>query len=545
MDKHTPTTIWKEYERGKSYNLSESVNLYERVKQNEDFFTGNQWKGINAPDLDKPVLNFLKRVVTYFISMIVSDDVTASISPFIKDDNTSFAAQVLTQEIERIIERAKVKALNRDLLRNAVVDGDGCFYLYFDTSIPGNGPTPGEIAVQMVDNTNIYFGNPVIWEVQEQPYLLIVRSQQLDTVRRRAKELGLDPELIRPDNEDDLLDGGEAREDLTTTIVRLWKENGTVRFMETTQDLVLRDETDTGYRLYPVAYMSWEKIKNSYHGQAAITGLIPNQIAVNKLWAMAIMHQRNLAFPKIIYDQSKIHKWTNRAGEAIGTVGDPNNSVASAFRAPDMSNQVVEIVEKTITLTRDFMGASDAALGNVKPDNTSAIIAVQKASSAPLELQRLAFYQFIEDYIRIFLELIRVHYGVRQIGYTDEDGNETALYFDFSQLDYNAMQLKVDVGSSAYWSEVMQIQTLDNLFQNGIITDAVTYLEGIPDAYVKNKNKIIAQLKEKQNAMGMQQGGGEVNGGTAMSALPQPLNDPLLAAGGGGGPEPGYPNNGV
>ena len=210
-----------------------------------------------------------------------------------------------------------------------------------------------------------------------------------------------------------------------------------------------------------------------------------------------------------------------------------------------MSNQVVEIVEKTITLTRDFMGASDAALGNVKPDNTSAIIAVQKASSAPLELQRLAFYQFIEDYIRIFLELIRVHYGVRQIGYTDEDGNETALYFVFSQLDYNAMQLKVDVGSSAYWSEVMQIQTLDNLFQNGIITDAVTYLEGIPDAYVKNKNKIIAQLKEKQNAMSMQQGGGDVNGGTAMSALPQPLNDPLLAAGGGGGPEPGYPNNGV
>ena len=298
MDKHTPTTIWKEYERGKSYNLSESVNLYERVKQNEDFFIGNQWKGINAPDLDKPVLNFLKRVVTYFISMIVSDDVTASISPFIKDDNTSFAAQVLTQEIERIIERAKVKALNRDLLRNAVVDGDGCFYLYFDTSIPGNGPTPGEIAVQMVDNTNIYFGNPVLWEVQEQPYLLIVRSQQLDTVRRRAEELGLDPELIKPDNEDDLLDGGETREDLTTTIVRLWKENGTVRFMETTQDLVLRDETDTGYRLYPVAYMSWEQIKNSYHGQAAITGLIPNQIAVNKLWAMAICTSATLLSPR-------------------------------------------------------------------------------------------------------------------------------------------------------------------------------------------------------------------------------------------------------
>ncbi|MFQ7004766.1 MAG: hypothetical protein ACLRRT_14530 [Ruthenibacterium lactatiformans] len=44
-----------------------------------------------------------------------------------------------------------------------------------------------------------------------------------------------------------------------------------------------------------------------------------------------------------------------------------------------------------IEYTRDTMGASDAALGNVTPDNTSAIIAVQKATSMPLELQRQDF----------------------------------------------------------------------------------------------------------------------------------------------------------
>ena len=31
--------------------------------------------------------------------------------------------------------------------------------------------------------------------------------------------------------------------------------------------------------------------------------------------------------------------------------------------------------------TKEFSGATDAALGSVRPDNTSAIIALQKASS--------------------------------------------------------------------------------------------------------------------------------------------------------------------
>lgn len=44
----------------------------------------------------------------------------------------------------------------------------------------------------------------------------------------------------------------------------------------------------------------------------------------------------------------------------------------------------------------------------------------------------------------------------------------------------------------------MQVQTTDNLFANGIITDAVTYLESIPDGYVKNKQEIIRKIKEKQ-----------------------------------------------
>ena len=47
--------IWREYSDGVDYN--ESIGLYETVRKNENFFIGNQWEGVNAPDLEKPVLN--------------------------------------------------------------------------------------------------------------------------------------------------------------------------------------------------------------------------------------------------------------------------------------------------------------------------------------------------------------------------------------------------------------------------------------------------------------------------------------------------------
>ena len=41
---------------------------------------------------------------------------------------------------------------------------------------------------------------------------------------------------------------------------------------------------------------------------------------------------------------------------------------------------------------------------------------------------------------------------------------------------------------------------MDNLFEKGIITDPVTYLEAIPDKYIPNKQKIIDDIKAQQEA---------------------------------------------
>lgn len=497
----TPQEIFSEYERAQSYNTS--LDLYENVQKNENFYIGKQWEGVIAPDLEKPVLNFLKRVVTYFVSMIVTDDVAVSATPFEETPENTQSLKLLTAEVERVIEETKAKALGRRILRDGAVDGDGCFYFWFDPNAETGQEAKGKIRLEAVDNTKILFGNPHIKEIQEQPFLIVVRREMVDSVRERAKKAKIpEADSIQADSDSSYY-GEENNPDagLVTVLSRFWKENRSVHYCECTRECLLTPDTDTGYRLYPAAWFNWEEVKNSYHGQAAITGLIPNQIFVNKLWAMAMEHQKKMAFPRIFYNRNMVPEWTNRIGQAIGVSGDPSQAFATSFKAGDMSSQVLELVDRTISYTKEFMGASDASLGNVKADNTSAIIALQKSSSAPLELQRLAFYQFVEDYVRIIIDIIRAKYGLRLVLFEDDTGNKSLIPFDFSTVPYEAMDLNIDVGSSAYWSELMQIQTLDNLFGKGIISDAVTYLEGIPDSYIRNKNKIIEKLKAQQQMM--------------------------------------------
>ena len=85
--KKEPKDVWREYERGVSYN--QNINLYETVKRKSDFYNDKQWGDLNAPDIDKPVFNFLKPVVNYYIAQIISDDTI----PFIMRPNLSVVKQ--------------------------------------------------------------------------------------------------------------------------------------------------------------------------------------------------------------------------------------------------------------------------------------------------------------------------------------------------------------------------------------------------------------------------------------------------------------------
>ena len=125
--------------------------------------------------------------------------------------------------------------------------------------------------------------------------------------------------------------------------------------------------------------------------------------------------------------------------------GNPNEAIAPRFKAPDISSQVLALLKQMMNDTAELMGASEAALGTVKPDNTSAIVAVQNATAAPLELTKMEFYRFTEDWARIFLDLMGAHYGIRTLVVADEPGETPYRQsFDFSQLAGQDLRLQVE-----------------------------------------------------------------------------------------------------
>jgi len=507
MNGKQPSEVWSEYQSGVDYNTS--IDLYETVKVNENMYLGKQWEGVNAPDLPKPVLNIMKPTVAYKTAMIVSDDVAVSFTAHNSAPYTDAMAKLLSKQVERVIEQSKVKTMHRDLIRNSAVDGDCCVYLWFDPDVETGQDAKGDIKAEIIENINVLFGNPYITDVQRQPHIIIAQRRTVQEAKKEAKDNGTEGwDTITPDEDTNQMEQGDSK--LCTVLVKLWKENGTVWAQKSTEKVIVQEAKDTGYKLYPLAWMPWEKVKSCYHGQAVITGLVPNQISINRLFAMTIRSVELNAFPKIVYDSTRIAKWTNKVGEAIGVNGMVNDAIAQPLRGGDVSAQVMQIIDSTISMTKDLMGASDAALGNVKPDNTSAIIAVQQAAAVPLELQKRAFYQFVEDYVRVMIEIMSVDYGIRVVNVDEELMQSLApagygmpimtMPVDFSQLGDVNYELNIDAGASTFWSELTQVQTLDALYSKQIITDAVSYLEAIPDHYIKNKNKLIEQIKTQQAA---------------------------------------------
>ncbi|MDO5603364.1 MAG: hypothetical protein Q4G07_11425 [Oscillospiraceae bacterium] len=488
----------EEYAEGRSYN--EGIGLYETVKRNENFYVGRQWEGVQAPSLPKPVLNILKRVVSYFISMLVSDDIAAKAERIDGDETPEekMLLEAVNREFEAIFENEELKTKNRYALRDAAVDGDCCLYCWFDPEEDTGDLTKGVIRAELLDNTNVYFGNRSASEVERQPYILLARRELLSEVRRRAKAAGMDPDDIAADS-DGQEDGDNAAR--VTVLRRLWKENGTVHAAEAAGGVLLKKDTDLGYSRYPLVWMNWEQVKNCYHGQSCMTPVIPNQIDINRLFAMCLKQVKDGAFPKLVYDKRMFPDgWNNEVGRAVGAYGDVNAAVTRATGVTEMSGQALEMIRLLIQYTKETMGASDAALGDIKADNTSAIIAVQKASAMPLELQKLEYYRFVENTMRVLLDMMSVNYGQRltDAGTGGEDAAPARVPVDFDRLREMRLRLRVDVGESAYWSELAMQTTMDNLFTKGIVDDVELYLDSVPRSLLPNKERLLEEIRRKK-----------------------------------------------
>jgi hypothetical protein len=275
----------------------------------------------------------------------------------------------------------------------------------------------------------------------------------------------------------------------------------TVKGLQTCKSVVIRKEWDLGVRLYPIASFMWQRRKNCAYGDSEITNLIPNQIAINRMLTASVWAVMMMGIPMTVVNGDVVHdEITNDPGQVLRVYGSAEE-VQSAVRyvnPPQFSPKFDENIQSLISNTLAQSGANDAALGDMRPENTSAIIAVREAATMPMQMVQNRFYSFVEDVARIWAEFWIAKYGKRQLKIEDEDG-VWYMPFDGDEYRETVVTAKIDVGAAGLWSESQAIATLDNLLAAQVITP-LQYLQRLPGGIVPNVQGLIREMQEAQNA---------------------------------------------
>lgn len=533
---YNPQQIFEEYRKGVVFKSSIGTKgLYEQSRVNERFFVGDQWYGSKCGN-DRPLVrhNIIKRIGDYKMSAILSNRIDINYSAegvpntlnviknvksarkslsqnpisFVgeRDDNeVSLMMSALNDYQKVTAERVNFDSLAEQALREAYISGTAVVYTYWNPNIStglyaDDGRTTaikGDIECETLSIENVYFGDPYIADIQQQPFIIIATRSDIDSVKREAVLYGQNHEVehIKPDNFSD-----ENKK--VTVLTRLWKEwdefgNYRIFAKKVTDGAVIREKWDIGVRLYPLAQFCWERRKNSAYGDSEITYLIPNQIAINRMITSGVWSTMSTGMPAMVVNGDVVAgEITNDPGQIIKVFGS-GEDVANAIKyvtPPDNSANFYGVIEPFINNTLAQNGAGAAALGDVDPNNTSAIIELKNAARMPLQLFERRYFTFLEEISRIWAEFWITQYGNRKIKITDENGT---WYLDFNGDRYKdiIISVKAQISAKNKVSDERTYEILEKLLDKGVITPK-QYLKWLPDGSVSEVSRLISELED-------------------------------------------------
>lgn len=547
-----PKTIFEEYARGNNYKASiGDKGIFEQSKINERFYVGDQWYGAKAGN-SRPLVrrNIIKRIGEYKISAIGSAPVAVNFSADGVPDTSDL--RMGRQEIDRILksgedpfissaaspdalevsvimsamsdyfsassERLRFSALCEEALRSAYISGTSFLYTYWDDSIltglyadsEQKAPIKGDVACEVLAVENVNLGDPSRDDIESQPYIIISQRKCLSDVIREAEKYHVRPDLIKADDGSTYHvlggDRGETEQEgskKVTVLTKFYKKydksgnRSGVYAIRVTENAVIRPEWNLGITMYPIAKLCWERRKSCAYGDSEITYLIPNQIAINRALTAAVWATMNAGMPKLAVntdaydgplnnDPGQVIRLNNMGAQSI-------DQVVKYLQPPAFAGAFQNLVNDIAGSTLTDSGATDAALGNIKPDNAAAIIQSREASLQPLQILQNHYYDFIECAARIRADFWLCLYGDRSLKVTDRNGTR---YIPFHADRYKNLVInaKVDVGASTLWSEAVVISTLDGLLGKGLITFE-QYLERLPKGLIPDATGLIDDAK--------------------------------------------------
>lgn len=520
MEMPVETTVYQRYKWALDYNSK--IGFHTKVTENENMVNGLQWEGVKSNGLPTPVFNIEKRIMDYKIAALSSQRVKAvygieGVSQYGKDNEfvdesalqdmeLSEVADLMSGNAEIRWEKLKMDSLVRRWLRDGFVTGDMFAHTYWDDTIRTGQKAKGDLVTERVHAGNVFFGNPSEPDPQKQPWIILLIRDTVKNLREEAKRYGLkksEIDMIVSDSDTETqtgkygqieMEGDDSTQKCNACLMYYKGEDGIVRWSKATRYVTIRKDVSTKIRRYPIDHGVWDEVENCYHGKAECTEIHPNQRFINKMFALCMIWFTNNSFGKVVFDATKITGWTNDVAQAIAVHG-PVDRVVQQLSAGNFNAAVLMVIDYAIKYTKEMQGATDAALGQERADNTSALIVAQKASALPLENQQARLYQFVEDIFLTWAEFMANYYMEgRLIPIKDEQGNIIYKKMQKADKDRLVMNVNIEVGASSRWTEAATVEIFEKLLQQERIT-LIQYLEWLPNGYISNKTKLINEVK--------------------------------------------------
>ncbi len=546
-----PEQIQEEYQRGITYKtgLSE-IGMYEQNRINQRFYIGDQWHGAQCGD-QRPLTryNIIKRIGDFKMAMVAGGPVAAlytaegipltsatvervrerkklyreaaaQIPEATSEEEIHLAMAAMSDYFKTTAERVKFDDLKNLVLRQAYVTGTGILYTYWDESVPTgqfaddgkNSPIKGDIQSEVLDIENVYYGDSAESDIQKQPSIIIAQRCRVEDVRREARRNQRpqnELEAIQPDKETEHTAGrvngnepdGEEKITVLTKLCKVYDKDTdayTIHAVRVVKGATIRKEWDTKLRRYPLAKMDWERERGCAYGVSEVTYLVPNQISINQAQTAAGHAVSMIGLPIQLVNMDVVTTpVTNDPGQIIPVYGaEDMDRVIKYVVPPNFSAQFDNLVNSMMVNTMASTGANDAALGDMRPDNTSAFLAAREAATVPLQLLQNRFYSFVEDVARNWAEYWVNWYGVRRLK-VEEDGDVYYIPFEGKKYRDVLINVRVDVGPSTLWSEIQERQILADLLAAGHIT-LKQYLERLPKGTIPNQTGLLQELKRAE-----------------------------------------------
>ena len=520
------TDIWNLYERGRNY--CRLINLYTDTDKHYEFYNGNQWKGLKVKGIEPVQLNFIKPIIKYKVGTINANQwaVNYSSDNFENKEFRTLAGKVcelLNKRASKVWDRDGLDLKVRKLTKDSAINDEGIMYITYD--VDKQNPVN-----EIISKNDIQYGNENDSDIQRQPYIILKQRRPVIEVQEMARKEGVSEDKLNyivGDN-DTFEEAGESakqeKDNHCTLITKLYKENGTVHFAKATRWVDIKEDTDSGLTLYPIAHMVWEEKEGSARGEGEVRHLIPNQIEVNKTLMRRLITVKQTAFPQKVVNTDKILNPSaiNEVGGILRTKGGMSvedvSKIFSVVPPSQMSPDVEKLQQELISQSRELAGAGDIATGDVNPEDASgkAILAVQQAQQQPLVEQLSGLKDLIEQMARIWLDMWTVY---SEGGITleeevqDQNGQDYTVPFKVDQITLQELQAscRVDITPKGAFDKFAQEQSLENLLNNGYFSaqrlgELKIYAKVLDDDSTMPKQKIeeaIRLMEEEQQRIAM------------------------------------------